>query len=285
MKGSFTWPLALAALLAAIFAGTASASNSGNFFDGPGDSATAPDVTGVAVSNDDSGVVTVKVTFGNRSAWSADDGIAIGLDTDQNPDTGTFFYGTEYELDLVGFGLRFFRAAATGFFEEAPPPPSFRAIFSGDSVTLTFNASEVGSPTGFNLYALASDVSAFDAAPDIRTFNYQLVAGATAPALAPDHRAPVTRAFRASGLHGRVVQLDYLAFDGRAETADSIVITKGKKVLKRLSAPLADTNPFFEYYASWRVPKNVRGKLRFCVSSVDRAGNKSAPSCAALTIR
>lgn len=285
MKGSFTRPLALAAVLAAIFASTASASNSGSFLDGAGDAATAPDVTGVTISNDDSGMVTIKVTFANRSAWSADDGIAVGLDTDQNPDSGSLIYGTEYELDLQGSGTKFYRAAANGFFEEAPPPPSFHASFSGDSVTLTFNASDLGSPTGFNVYTLGFDRSALDAAPDIRTFNYQLVAGATAPALAADHRAPVTHAFKAIGVHGRVVQLDYLAFDGRAETADSMVITKGKKILKRLSAPLADTNPFLEYYASWRVPKNVRGKLRFCVTSVDRAGNKSAPGCAALTIR
>jgi hypothetical protein len=33
------------------------------------------------------------------------------------------------------------------------------------------------------------------------------------------------------------------------------------------------------------VPKKTKGKLRFCVSSTDRAGNKSNNSCAALTIR
>jgi hypothetical protein len=285
MRGSFTWPLALAAVLAVVFASTASAANSGGFLDGPGDAGNAPDVTGVAISNDDSGTVTVKVTFGNRSAWSVDDGIAVGLDTDQNPDSGSLFYGTEYELDLLGSTLKFYRAAADGFYDESPPPPSFHASFSVDSVTLTFKASELGSPAGFNVYALGFDRSGFDAAPDIRTFNYQFVAGATPPVLAPDHRAPVTHAFKESGVHGKIVQLDYFALDGRGETADTMVITKGKKVLKRLSAPLADTNPFLTYYARWRVPKNVRGKLRFCITSTDRAGNKSAPSCAALTIR
>jgi hypothetical protein len=33
------------------------------------------------------------------------------------------------------------------------------------------------------------------------------------------------------------------------------------------------------------VPKKTKGKLRFCVTSVDRAGNKSNASCAPLTIR
>jgi hypothetical protein len=36
---------------------------------------------------------------------------------------------------------------------------------------------------------------------------------------------------------------------------------------------------------TWRVPKTVRGKLRFCVSSIDRARNRGKESCAALTIR
>jgi hypothetical protein len=56
-------------------------------------------------------------------------------------------------------------------------------------------------------------------------------------------------------------------------------------VLKTIHIPFDDTNPFLPYVATWRVPKKIRGKLRFCVNSVDRAGNKSNVSCAPLTIK
>ncbi len=63
------------------------------------------------------------------------------------------------------------------------------------------------------------------------------------------------------------------------------MVYRGRKVLKRISYRLEDTSPFLSYFARWSVPKKVRGKLRFCVSSTDRAGNKGKASCAALTIR
>jgi len=62
------------------------------------------------------------------------------------------------------------------------------------------------------------------------------------------------------------------------------VIYKGKKVVKRINYRLADTNPFLPYVARWKVPKKTKGNLRFCVTSTDRAGNKSKASCAALKI-
>jgi hypothetical protein len=36
----------------------------------------------------------------------------------------------------------------------------------------------------------------------------------------------------------------------------------------------------------WKVPAKAKlGKRRFCVTAGDAAGNKSAPSCASLTIK
>jgi hypothetical protein len=286
MKGSTWRALAVVGAAALAFAGVAFAANTGSFADVQGDSGTAPDVVGVAISNDDAGVVTIKVTLSNRSAvLGAGDGIGIGIDTDQNPDSGTVFYGAEYELDLEGLAPKLYRAAANGFYEQAPLPASFIAIISGGVVTLSFKASELGVTSGFNVYTVGFDNSTLDSAPDIRAVNYQLVNGTPAPALAPDHRAPIDEALKSTGTHGKVASLFYFASDGRAETADAIVISKGKKVVKRINYLLEDTNPFLPYVARWKVPKKMKGKLRFCVTSTDRAGNKSKTSCAALTIK
>jgi hypothetical protein len=285
MKGSTWRALAVVGVAALAFAGVAFAANSGSFADVAGDSGTAPDVTGVAISSDDTGMVTIKVTLGNRTTFGAGDGVGLGIDADQNPDTGTVFYGAEYELDLEGTAAKVYRATANGFYEEAPLPPSFKASFDSGVVTVTFKPSEIGTATGFNVYTVGFDNSTLDSAPDIRAVNYQLVNGAPAPALSPDHRAPVDQAIKSIGTHGKVASLYYFASDGRGETADAIVVSKGKKVLKRINFLLEDTNPFLPYIARWKVPKKTKGKLRFCVTSTDRAGNKSNTSCAALTIK
>ena len=284
MKGSTWRATAVVGACALVFAGAAYAANSGSFADVSGDSGSAPDVTAVAISSDDAGVVTVKVTLANRNAFAPTDGVGVGIDADQNPDTGTVFYGTEYELDLDAAGPHFLRATTNGLYEEAPLPASFTASLSGNVVTVTFKPSELGTTSGFNVYALGFDNSMLDSAPDIRMVNYQLAGGTQAPALSPDHRAPIDEAIRSSGKHGKIVSLYYFASDGRAETSDAIVIYKGKKVVKRINFPLADTNPFLPYVARWKVPKKTKGNLRFCVTSADRAGNKSNTSCAALKI-
>jgi hypothetical protein len=285
MKGSVSRALAVAAVLALICAGVALAANSSSFADPNGDSDRSPDLTGIAIASDDAGIVTVKLTLGNRTSFGADDVAGVGVDTDQNPDTGSYFYGTEYEIDLHGAALNVFQPAPDGSYTQGLVPSSFQASFAGGVITLSFKASDFGITTGFNLYAIGFDRNWLDIAPDIRTVNYQLVAGTPAPLLSADRRAPVDEALKSTGTHGKVAQLAYFASDGRGETADTIVVYRGKKVLKRISYRLEDTSPFLPYVARWLVPKKMRGKLRFCVFSRDRAGNKSNTSCAALTIK
>jgi hypothetical protein len=285
MKGSLSRALLVAGVLAAVSASVAFAANTGGFADPTSDARSAPDISGVSVSNDDAGIVTVKLTLANRTLVGATDDFAIGVDTDQNPDTGSFFYGTELEFDLIRGVVEVWRANADGTFGRAIAPASLHVDVTTGAVTFVFKASEVGVTSGFNLYTLGNDVNSLDFAPDIRTFNYQLVSGASAPLLGRDSRAPVTQALKSNGTHGKIVNIDYVAADGRGETSDAVVVYRGKKVLKRFVFPLADTNPFLIYSARWRVPKKTKGKLRFCVTSTDRAGNKSRASCAALTIK
>jgi hypothetical protein len=285
MKGSLSRTLVVVGVVALVAAGVAGASNTGGFAYANGDSRSAPDISAVAVSNDDAGTVTVKLTLANRGQLAASDDLAIGLDTDQNPDTGTVFYGAEYELDLDRGNVVVWRNDANGLYTRAIAPGSLKIVFSGGTVTFSFRASEFGISSGFNLYTLGADSSSLDTAPDIRMVNYQLVGGTAAPLLGSDSRAPLTEALRSTGTHGKIVSIDYFAADGRGETADTVVVYRGKKVLKRFNFPIADTSPFLIYSARWKVPKKTRGKLRFCVTSTDRAGNKSKTSCAALTIK
>jgi hypothetical protein len=285
MKGSVWRTLVVAGVIAVVSCGVALAANTGGFADANADADTAPDITRVAIANDDAGIVTVKLSLANRQSPAATDDVAIGIDTDQNPDTGSFFYGSEYEFNLDRGAIVVWRNAPNGSYTQGVVPASLHIDFAGGTATFSFKAADLGITSGFNLYTIGADATFLDAAPDIRTVNYQLVGGTTAPPLGRDTRAPFTQAIKSSGVHGRVTQLDYFVADGRGETSDAIVVYKGKKVVTRFNFLIADTSPFLLYSANWRVPKKTRGKFRFCVASTDRAGNKSKTSCAALTIK
>jgi hypothetical protein len=276
--------LCVAALSAITVAGGALAANSGLLADKTGDASPAPDVSTLLIANDDAGEVTIRVTV-DRTELASDDEVLVGIDADQNPDTGSVFYGAELGLDLTATGTSFLRPGPDGYLHDATG--TFTATMGGGVVTFTFKASDVGlSPTsGFDVFVWAYGQGAADTAPDIRTFNYQMVAGTARPPLGPDTRAPLDEAVKGTGTHGKTVRLRYFSADGRGETAETIRVLKGKKVLKTFRFRLADTNPFVRYYAEWKVPQNVKGNLRFCVDSVDRALNKSNTSCAALTIK
>jgi hypothetical protein len=287
--------LPLAAVGAFVLAGVAGASNFATFTDRPGDVKLAADITQLDVSNDDAGTITIRVTFGDGGLTPGLPGEALGvaLDLDQNPDSGTVYYGTEVAFALSfgtggGNTLKFVRAAGVGF-SPAPPPASLHGTLSDATLTFTVNAADLGlaSDGGFNIVALSgtSVTGEVDLAPDIRTFNYQLVAGTPAPPLPADTRAPVDRAFASRGVHGKVAQLVYAAQDGRGVTADTIRVYRRNRLLKTIRFSLGDASPFSSYYAPWRVPRKIHGRLHFCVRSTDAAGNSSNQSCARLVIR
>jgi len=284
----------LSVLGALVVAGVAGAANTGGFSDRAGDVKLAPDINSVDVSNDDAGTITIQMAFGNDALTPGLPGeqLGVALDLDQNPDTGTVYYGTDvaFALDfgLGGTTLKFARAEGSGF-KPAIPPPSLKGTIGGTTGTVTFTvkAADLGltSNDGFNLVAISSSILDGDLAPDLRTYNYQQVAGTPQPPLAPDTRAPVDRAYASKGVRGQVARLEYSAQDGRAATADTIRVYRGTHLLRTIQIALGDTNPFWTYDARWRVPHAIHGRLRFCVQSVDAAGNKSNLSCARLGVR
>ena len=281
------WSTVLVACVGAlVLVGVAAAANSASFTDPAGDVSLAPDITALDVTNDDAGMITIRETVAGGGLPG--DVFGVALDLDQNPDTGTVYYGTEAEMFFGQGTLHFERAAGNGF-AAAPPPPSLQGTIGNGVVTFTVNAADLGlAPSGgFNILALSGNIviGELDTAPDIRTFNYQLVAGTPPPPLGPDTRAPLDRAFASRGVHGKSVHLDYWAADGRGVTADTLRVYRRARLLRTIRISLGDASPFFTYYGRWRVPRGVRGKLRFCVQSVDAARNRSNLSCARLVIR
>jgi hypothetical protein len=281
--------LLAACVIALVAVGVASAANSASYSDPSGDVLLAPDLKAFSVSNTDAGVITVTITFGAVATGGIGfDEVGFAIDSDQNPDTGSVLYGTEVAIYFDASRLYFSRANGA-YFRDAPNPPSLAATLANNSATFTFSAADVGltPASGFNIVVDSYDLilGETDTAPDIRTANYQLVAGTPSVVAGADTRAPLDKAYKSSGVHGKLARLWYASADGRGQTTDTIKIYRGKRVLRTIVYRLSDTNPYFDYYAKWNVPKKVRGKLRFCVSSSDAAGNKSNVSCAPLTIK
>jgi hypothetical protein len=140
--------LPLAAIGALVLAGIAGAANSGSFTDRPGDVNLAADITKVEVSNDDAGTITIRLTFGEGGLTPGLPGekLGVALDLDQNPDTGTVYYGTEvaFALDfgVSGTTLKFERAAGSEFM-SGPAPVSLEGTLNGSTVTFTFKAADL----------------------------------------------------------------------------------------------------------------------------------------------
>jgi hypothetical protein len=213
--------------------------------------------------------------------------VGVGIDIDQNPDTGTYYYGADVAVTFEGITMAFYRANSAGEFDDAAAPASLRGTFGGNVATFTIQAADLGlAPTGgFNFFAIGYASGWVDTAPDIGTFNYELVAGTPAVVPGPDTRAPYVRAFASKGVHGRRSELAYVSADGRGRTAETIKIYRGSTLIKTLHTELSDTNPIIVYDYAWRVPRTLKGKLKFCVNSTDGAGNKSNISCARFAVR
>jgi hypothetical protein len=256
----YRWRVAmpLCALAALVLTGAAGAANSGAYKDAARDVGLAADLTHVDVTTDDAGTITIRLTFGGGGLTPGLPGeqLGVALDLDQNPDTGTVYYGTEVsfmlDFSLNGETLKFARAAGSRFAPAAPPASLTGTIDDATGVvTFSVKGADLGlAPTGgFNLFAISASSVTDDAdlAPDLRTFNYQLVAGTAPPPLRPDTRAPLDHAFASRGVHGKVARLDYSARDGRAVTADTVHVYRRAQLLQTIRIRVGDANPFFTY--------------------------------------
>ena len=283
---------AMAAVVLAVLvsAGVAGADSTTSFSDPMGDARSGIDITGLQVSERSDGTLSFEVTVAGLVNLD-EDGPLVALDLDQNPDTGSAFYGTEVEFAFEGHGNAregepVLRRARGWDFKSVPPPEGWGMGGGPHMVVFSITRSQLGlaPDAGFNVVA-AGIGSRTDTAPDIRTFSYQPPSGAPPPPLPADRRPPHLTAYFASGVHGRVARLSYWVLDGRGRTAEVIRIYRRNRLVATLHRPLGDSNPFRFAQVAWRVPKDVHGRLRYSVRSVDAAGNWSKVSSAPLRIR
>jgi hypothetical protein len=226
----------------------------------------------------------------NGNPGLQEDGPLVALDLDQNPDTGSAYYGTEAEVALVGGGNAreaepvLYRAHGWDFLAvRARQSTGFMTGTNTVGFSIPRSALGPDPDPGFNLVA-ASEGSHPDTAPDIGAFAFE-PGDSTPPSLGPDRRPPKLLAFDSLGTHGKDAKLEYWVLEGRGKTRQVIRVFRGRRLLKTIWTPLADANPFRTAETTWHLPPKLRGRLRFTVRSFDAAGNRSALATASLIVR
>ena len=138
------------------------ASNSKTFNDSVGEDARAPDITSIAVSNDDTGLITFQVNIPNRPTLTPDMFMLIFLDTDQKPTTGAADYsGAEYAIDLEPGSVNLYKWDGSNFV-SAPSQTSLTYAFSSGA-TIHISAADLGKTKGINFWVVAGSGVTLDA--------------------------------------------------------------------------------------------------------------------------
>jgi len=131
---------------------TAVAANSASYTDQVGDATGgAPDISGITVTSDATGIVTFTVTTGG---FGSPTDVEVNLDTDRNSATGDQD-GTEVSLAAMKIGSMVVPGEVkwvNGAWTEVPMPPSFTVKIDGSVATLTAAASDLGVTTGFSFW-------------------------------------------------------------------------------------------------------------------------------------
>lgn len=164
-------PLIVLALLALLFAApvalggsTRTAANAQTFTDSVGEDANAPDITSVAVSNDDAGNITFTINISNRPALTQDMFILMFLDTDQKTTTGDpDLFGADYAIQLVPGQVDLFQWNGSDYVPSASQA-SLNYAYGTTGATIHISAADLNKTKAFNFGIIAVSGVTFDAA-------------------------------------------------------------------------------------------------------------------------
>ena len=162
-------------------AGTAS--NAQTYSDATGEDAAAPDITSIAVSNDDAGAMSFQINVSNRPALTLDMLFAILIDSIPGAGDGQTL-GADYLLQLIPEGIALFKWNGSDYLFESS---SASYTYSTGGPTMRVGAIDLGKPKSINFFVLAISGITFDAngepvftnirrdfAPNFGTYNYEV---------------------------------------------------------------------------------------------------------------
>lgn len=110
-----------------------------------------------------------------------------------------------------------------------------------------------------------------------------VTADSTTPAtVAPP--PPVLRAEAGSGVAGKPLRLSFVALADGSGIRRQVTVRAGAKVVFRRTTKPAPLHARRVYSVTWRPPRKLGGRFRFCVRSIGHDGTQSAQTCAALRL-
>ena len=100
-----------------------------------------------------------------------------------------------------------------------------------------------------------------------------------------DLTPPEAHALAATGSWGRMVGLPFTGSDAQGEVAAQIVVKRGTRTLAHLQGQFFGIHAGKSYSFGWKAPtRKVSGAITFCLTLADRAGNRSAKTCAPIRL-
>jgi hypothetical protein len=244
----------LTAVLGVLAAGGSAAPSPAEFSDPAGDSGPGPDITRVAVSADDAGILTFRIEIPNRPNPEPDFVLGINIDADNNAATGnSSLNGIDYMVIATATGSGVGRWNGSTF----EPTQSAVSASYASGVTLTLPAAEIGGSQDFRFWVGTwddeVDPANWDAAPGAGYFPYSLTDAPAPPAPPSITRVmlPATALLPKAGktLTVRGIQIE---IDG-AEIVTPETVACTLKVARRTIAPLGRG-------CRWRIPTGAAGK-------------------------
>jgi hypothetical protein len=273
------------AALAAVLTSAGSAAGSVTYADPTGDGRGAPDIQRVAVSNDDTGRITIRITV-DALPDGSDARIHLFLDTDRNQATGDpEWSGADYWIvhDEIDDTYAMGRWDAGGWVDT--PSESVEMYSDASGVSVSIDGKELGNTAGFDFWTRSrlgtGETATYEDAPDAGVWRYDLNVASPppppppppttlkrilVPALSLLPRSARLFTFRVDGLQlgtGSVVKPDSLLCSatvagfrirGRGKgrcTWKLVPSTKGRRLVVTVEAGYRGTT------ARWRFPMRV----------------------------
>jgi len=156
----------------------------------------SPDITGVTISNNDSGVVTVAMQFAAGRPLVSGMNAGVYFDTDFNQGTGSST-GSEYRIVLdVGPGTFLYSRWNGSDWEVVDSGGKVQVSYGSASVTFTINRAELGGTTKLNFWTFGNWTATednYDFAPDgDAVWAYDVIVPTTTTTTTPVVNPPPT---------------------------------------------------------------------------------------------
>jgi hypothetical protein len=156
----------LPALMAVVPAGasnTLGASNTVTFQDSTGEPG-VKDITTVVISNDDKGLITMRLNVPSLPTYTVDVDVDVFIDTDNNAATGsTDIPGVDYVIQLFRGEINLYKWDGTDFTRRFGDPPATTLIYNWQNgVSITISATELGNTKRMRVLAAVIAGIVFD---------------------------------------------------------------------------------------------------------------------------